>query len=105
MQIPLMLVFCSILIIALVIPWREGLCRKNSALLITVLALGVAFAARAWFMNYQSGDYNTFLCKWVQFFRDAGGFKGLSGSVGNYNLPYLYFSPPFPTCLLATSTS
>lgn len=95
MQIPLMLVFCSILLISLIIPWREGLCRKNSTLLITVLALGIAFAARAWFMDYQSGDYNTFLCKWVQYFRDAGGFKGLSGSVGNYNLPYLYFLAAF----------
>ncbi len=95
MQIPAMLAFCSILIIALLIPWCSGLCKKNSHLIITVLALGAAFAARAWFINYQSGDYNTFLCKWVEYFRASGGFRGLSGSVGNYNLPYLYFLAAF----------
>lgn len=91
MQIPTMLLFCFILLAALIVPWREGLCKKSSRLIITVLALGIAFTARTVFINYQSGDYNTFLCHWVEYFRQNGGFKGLDGSVGNYNLPYLYF--------------
>lgn len=95
MQIPTMLIFCLLLIIALLVPYCSGLCKKNSTLFITVLALGAAFAVRAWFMNYQSGDYNTFLCKWVEYFRISGGFRGLAGSVGNYNLPYLYFLAAF----------
>lgn len=91
MQPEIMLIFAAILILALLFPWMEGLCKNNRYLIITALALGLAFALRAFFMDYQSGDYNVFLTKWVDYFRNSGGFSGLSSSIGNYNLPYLYF--------------
>ncbi len=91
MEIQTMLIFGLILIISLLIPWHEGLLKKNKYLYITVIALGLAFALRASFMDYRSGDYNTFLANWVEYFRVSGGFKGFSESVGNYNVPYLYF--------------
>ena len=86
-----MLIFGLILVFSLLIPWYSGLLKKNSYLYIAVLAIGLAFALRGYFINYQSGDYNTFLSKWVEYFRVSGGFKGFSESVGNYNVPYLYF--------------
>lgn len=86
-----MLIFGLIMILSLLIPWYSGLLKKNIYLYISVLAIGLAFAIRGSQMNYQSGDYNTFLVNWVDYFRNNGGFKGFSESVGNYNVPYLYF--------------
>ncbi|MEA4895186.1 MAG: conjugal transfer protein TraL [Oscillospiraceae bacterium] len=91
MEIQSMLIFGLILIASLLIPWYEGLLKKNRYLLITVLALGLCFAFRGALMDYRSGDYNSFLAKWVDYFRINGGFKGFSESIGNYNVPYLYF--------------
>ena len=91
MEVQTMLVFELILIVSLLIPWHEGLLKKNKYLYITVIALGLCFALRGSFMDYRSGDYNSFLAKWVEYFRLNGGFKGFSESVGNYNVPYLYF--------------
>lgn len=91
MEIWSMFIFGLILILALLIPWYQGLLKKNSYLYIAVIALGLAFVLRGSQMNYQSGDYNSFLAPWVEYFRVSGGFKGLSESVGNYNVPYLYF--------------
>lgn len=91
MEMLTMLIFGLILTFSLLVPWYEGLLKKNKYLFITVFALGLAFAIRASMINYQSGDYNTFLTKWVEHYSVNGGFKGLSESVGNYNVPYLYF--------------
>ncbi|NCB74765.1 MAG: conjugal transfer protein TraL [Clostridia bacterium] len=90
MEIWSMFIFGLILVLALLIPWYQGLLKKNSYIYIAALALGLAFVLRGSQMNYQSGDYNTFLSKWVEYFR-VSGFRGLSESVGNYNVPYLYF--------------
>lgn len=54
---------------------------------LTALALGL----RMFCMNHVTGDYTTFLSTWIQFFRDNGGVFALQYSVGNYNVPYLYF--------------
>ena len=56
-----------------------------------ILLLAAAFYARALALPYETLDYQDFLKVWVQYFRDWGGFRGLRFSVGNYNIPYLYF--------------
>lgn len=91
MDIAALTIFLLILTAALYIPWREGLIKSNVSLLATAVALCAAFAVRVYFFDFRSGDYNTFLVHWVEYFRQNGGFAGLSGSIGNYNLPYLYF--------------
>ncbi|PKM71934.1 MAG: conjugal transfer protein TraL [Firmicutes bacterium HGW-Firmicutes-16] len=91
MEVQTMLIFGIILIVSLLIPWYEGLLKKNKYLFITVIALGLCFALRGSFMDYRSGDYNSFLANWVEYFRISGGFRGFSESIGNYNVPYLYF--------------
>ncbi|MDR1131241.1 MAG: glycosyltransferase 87 family protein [Oscillospiraceae bacterium] len=91
MELESMLIFGLILVAALLIPWYEGLLKKNTYLLAAVMLLAFAFALRAFLMDYRSGDYNDFLVHWVDYFRTSGGFKGFAGSVGNYNVPYLYF--------------
>ena len=50
-----------------------------------------AICVRCYYFEAHSGDYVSFLAKWVEYFRQNGGFKGLGGSVGNYNVTYLYF--------------
>lgn len=91
MELGALIIFLVILMAALYIPWREGLIKSNKYLIITALALCAAFAVRAYFFDFRSGDYNTFLVHWVEYFRQNGGFSGLAGSIGNYNIPYLYF--------------
>ena len=85
----------GILLVALLIPAAEGLYKKTKYLLISTLALALAFGLRAALMNFESGDYTVFLTKWVDYFRTNGGFAGLKSSIGNYNLPYLYFLAAF----------
>ncbi len=53
-------------------------------------ALVVGAAARILCMDHVTSDYTDFLSKWVQFFRDNGGFGGIRLPVGDYNVPYLY---------------
>ena len=90
MEVQTMFIFGVILLISLLIPWFEGLLKKSNYLLIAVIALGIAFSLRGGLMNYKSGDYNTFLVHWVEYFRLNDGFHGFSQNIGNYNVPYLY---------------
>lgn len=57
---------------------------------VVLLSL-TAMVIRYLCMEHITPDYTSFLSRWVQFFRDNGGFAGLRYSVGNYNIPYLYF--------------
>lgn len=54
-----------------------------------------AIIIRISFFTYETPDYLDFLTKWVDFFRQNGGFAALKYSVGNYNIPYLYFIAAF----------
>ena len=54
---------------------------------LTVLTLGI----RVWCFPHITGDYTAFLSPWIDFFRANGGVHALKYSVGNYNVPYLYF--------------
>ncbi|NCC67529.1 MAG: DUF2029 domain-containing protein [Clostridia bacterium] len=99
MDIRVMLIFGSIAILSLVFLWEEGLIYDERRLLITIFCIAAAFIVRALLLEYRSGDYNSFLVKWVDYYRQNGGFSALKDSLGNYNLPYLYF-----LCLFSYST-
>lgn len=65
---------------------------------VFVFCLGIlvfALAVRMPMLSHQTYDYQDFLSKWVQFFRDNGGFSALRESLGDYNVPYLYFLAAF----------
>ena len=81
--------------LGLVILHLEGIANTPKRLLVCAALLLLAVALRALNFDYRTGDYNTFLAHWVEFFRSNGGFAALSESVGNYNLPYLYFLAAF----------
>lgn len=76
---------------ALLLLKSSGCLRSRFAWLFSVLLLLLAFAARAWVFPYETLDYQNFLTRWVDYFRSHGHFAALSQSVGNYNIPYLYF--------------
>ncbi len=77
--------------LALALLHRSGCLTSRGARIVSVLLVLLAFAARAYVFDYETLDYQNFLTRWVEFFRLNGHFRALSRSVGNYNIPYLYF--------------
>lgn len=88
----MMLVFLSACYCIL---YRSGLLSDLRTCLWAGALLSLAFLLRWFFLPHQTSDYNGFLARWVEFFRVNGGFKALKYSVGNYNVPYLYFLAAF----------
>lgn len=78
-------------LLALLLLRASGVLRNRRAWIVSALLLVLAFAARAAVFDYETLDYQNFLTKWVEFFRTHGHFRALQYSVGNYNIPYLYF--------------
>ena len=50
-----------------------------------------AFVLRSLCLDYETLDYQNFLCHWVEYYRANGGVKAFSAPLGNYNIPYMYF--------------
>ncbi len=71
--------------------WREGVLSRRRLLFLSAALLFAAMTVRALCMDHETLDYQNFLTVWVNFFRENGGFAALRESVGNYNVPYLYF--------------
>lgn len=84
---------CLIMIfaLALLLLWREKLFECKALFAAAFAFTALALVIRASLLDFESGDYLTFLAPWTQFFRDNGGFAALRYSLGNYNPPYMYF--------------
>ena len=74
---------------------RAARAKKFRHVLCIVLLTLAAFTSRYFALDYVTLDYKDFLSRWVDYFRNNGGFSALSQSVGNYNIPYLYFLAAF----------
>ncbi len=70
---------------------RAGLFYSRRATALALVLLFCAFYLRALCLDYKTLDYIDFLSRWVDFFRQNGGFAALRYPIGNYNIPYLYF--------------
>jgi len=64
---------------------------KAKVLIPVITAVYAMLLARILFFDHETGDYLMFLKPWTQYFRENGGFAGLGRSIGNYNIPYLFF--------------
>lgn len=64
---------------------------KTNHLLLMLLPIGAAMLVRVLCLDYASLDYQNFLTHWYEYFKANGGFKAMAGSIGDYNVPYLYF--------------
>lgn len=60
-------------------------------ILLLLLPVAAMLYLRLCLLDHQTHDYQTFLAQWAAFFRDNGGFAAIRSSVGDYNMPYLYF--------------
>ena len=77
--------------LAFILLYFNGAVRSASEILISSVLILTAFAVRACFFDYETTDYQWFLTDWVKYYKVNGGFRALADSVGNYNIPYLYF--------------
>lgn len=71
--------------------WRSGCVKTAAQWSVVSTLLLVTFVPRLLALNYETKDYQDFLTNWVSFYRSNGGFRAIGQSVGNYNIPYLYF--------------
>lgn len=78
-------------VLAFVILWAEGTFQTKTALFLSVGLILAAMVLRGLCMEHETLDYRDFLARWVRTMREQGGFRALQWSIGNYNVPYLYF--------------
>lgn len=91
MDLSALLGLSIIAVAAITILSAEGLLASWKHVAAAMVFFIAAFVLRAFCMDHVTLDYTNFLSGWVAYFRENGGVAALSGSVGNYNLPYLYF--------------
>jgi len=89
------LFFVALCALSFFLLWREGLLKRSREWILAGALLALAFTLRFISLDYETLDYQNFLTRWVDFFRQNGGFAALKHPVGNYNLPYLYFLAAF----------
>ena len=70
---------------------RAKLLKSTLSFVLAALLMALALGLRAAVLDYKTLDYINFLSRWVEFFRQHGGFRALKYPIGNYNIPYLYF--------------
>lgn len=81
--------------LCLFILYKENSLKTVPQWLCAAALLALAFSLRFLALDHETLDYQNFLTRWVDFFRQYGGFSALKHRVGNYNLPYLYFLAAF----------
>ena len=64
---------------------------REDSLLVMLLPIGADMLVRVLCLDHVTLDYEDFLHHWYVYFQENGGFQGIAGSVGDYNMPYLYF--------------
>jgi Gpi18-like mannosyltransferase len=70
---------------------REGFFASPAVLVCITLAFCAQLIARISLFEHVTLDYLNFLKPWSEHIKAGGGFKALSGQIGNYNIPYLAF--------------
>lgn len=85
----------TVFALSLVILYKENVLKNGFLWFCAAALLALAFYLRFLCLGHETLDYQNFLTRWVDFFRQYGGFAALKHRVGNYNLPYLYFLAAF----------
>ena len=78
MDLRVLLLLTAEALLGLFLLYREGLLRSRWAWAFSILLLAGAFVLRGAALDYQTLDYQNFLTRWVDFFRDNGGFRALA---------------------------
>ena len=88
-HIGMTVMLAALALLALFLLRLEG-CGRD-ALLAMLLPVGAAMLVRALCLDCVTDDFSDFLSPWYSYFKANGGFAAMAGSVGDYNIPYLYF--------------
>lgn len=91
MDVGAVIILVSEAAFALYLLKRERLLRSPYNIAFALFFTALAFVSRALVLDYVTLDYSDFLARWVDYFRQNGGFAALRTQIGNYNIPYLYF--------------
>lgn len=83
------LALLALALLGLALVWLET--RRRNQVLLALLPIGAAMLVRVLCLDHASLDYEDFLSKWYAYFKANGGIRAIAGSVGDYNVPYLYF--------------
>lgn len=95
MELGIIIILLLISAFSLLILYHEKLLHSPKQVIVCFILASLAFTLRAFMLSYETLDYQNFLAPWIEFFKNNGGFAGLSQSVGNYNIPYLTFLAAF----------
>ena len=98
MELTVVLGLAIMAVFALTVLYFEGVLGGRRAVIISCVLVISAMLVRGAYMGHRTLDYENFLAVWVDFFRNNGGGRALSRSIGNYNVPYLYFLALFSYC-------
>lgn len=91
MDLRVIIILAAEALLAVWLLYREKLLGDPVRAAAAIALVAAAFVLRGLVFSYETLDYQDFLTKWVAYYRDNGGFLALRESVGNYNIPYLYF--------------
>lgn len=64
-------------------------CKKNYIYIFFIFATIFALLIRIKMLDYNNGDYSSFLKPWFDDLKANGGLKGLATYKGDYNAPYM----------------
>lgn len=86
------LTVCELVLLALAVIFDRILpIRSNVVFSSVIIVAAAALALRLYYFNAASGDYNSFLRVWIDEMRSLPGVEPIVKSIGDYNMPYLYF--------------
>lgn len=91
MDLTVIFLLCFEALFGLWLLYHAGVLNNTAHFVVSLLLIAAAFVLRGMCFNYETLDYQNFLTRWVEFYRNNGGFRALWYPLGNYNIPYLYF--------------
>ena len=91
MDIRVCFLLAGIGLFALLLLWASDTVSSLKSLARCSLLIFLALLIRLAYFDRENTDYQWFLKVWVDFYRSSGGFSAMNASIGNYNIPYLYF--------------
>ena len=88
----IILTVCELVLLATAFVFTKILPIKSNVVFAAGLAVAAAgLALRLYYFDAASGDYNSFLSVWIEEMRSLPGVEPIVKSIGDYNMPYLYF--------------
>jgi Gpi18-like mannosyltransferase len=95
MDARVIIVMTAVALLSYALLYTSDAIQSRSQAFLCAALIAAAFFIRGLMLDCRTSDFLNFLNDWVAFFARHGGLAGLSFSVGNYNIPYLYYLAVF----------